>query len=80
MSTFTVGTVYTTGESRDYVWRFRVESRTARFITIRDIATGETRRVGVRVWGGVETALPLGTYSMAPSIGADDPYRGEVNA
>jgi hypothetical protein len=70
-TTFQPGNVYSTGEARDYVWRFKVIKRTAKFITIADIQNGETRRVGVTVWNGVEHALPLGSYSMAPGIAAD---------
>lgn len=71
---FTVGTTYTTGEGRDYVWRFRVTGRSARFVTVEDTLTGEARRVGVRVHNGTEVALPLGTYAQAPGIAADRPY------
>ena len=78
MNTFQIGTVYTTGESRDYIWRFVVVSRTAKFITIKDILSGDTKRVGVKTdsWNNsnVERAYPLGTYSMAPSIHADQVY------
>jgi hypothetical protein len=71
IQSFQVGAVYSTGEARDYVWRFEVLKRTAKFVTLRDVLTGEVRRAGVRVWNNVETALPLGSYSMAPSISAD---------
>ena len=79
-ATFQVGTTYTTGEHRDYVWRFEVVSRTAKFITIKGDAfkgggQGETVRVGVRPdWNGHEYALPLGNYSMAPTLNAEDVY------
>jgi hypothetical protein len=72
-STFQAGTVYTTGEARDYVWRFEVVKRTARFVTLRDVLTGELSRAGVRVVFGREVAYPLGTYSMAPCLSADRP-------
>jgi hypothetical protein len=73
---FEVGKTYSTGEGRDYVWRFRVTRRTAKFITISEIVNGyepePPKRVGVKVgWGGNEYALPLGSYSMAPVISAD---------
>ena len=71
---FAVGTVYTTGEGRDYIWRFLVIKRTAKFITVRDIATGDVSRCGVRAWNGSEYANPLGSYSMAPSIDAATVY------
>ena len=70
---FTVGATYSARSFCDYdcVWTFTVIARTARFITI--IQEGETtpKRVGVRTWNGVESASPLGTYSMAPVLSAN---------
>ena len=73
---FKVGSIYSTGEGSDYVWRFKVVSRTAKFITIVDVKEPvRTIRKGVTVgYGGHEFALPLCTYSMAPVITADAPY------
>jgi len=70
---FETGKTYTTGETRDYVWHFTVVSRTKKFITISNDAyrADETTRVGVTEWQGVERAMPLGTFSMAPVIAAD---------
>ena len=71
--TFQTGTTYTTGRG-DYEWTFTVTKRTAKFITIVDELDGSTKRVGVRTgWKGHEYALPLGDYSMAPTISADRP-------
>lgn len=70
--TFTPGTIVNTGNG-DYVWTFEVVKRTAKFVTLRDVDTGDVRRVGIRtdsVDGG-EWALPLGTYSMAPAVRPD---------
>ena len=72
---FVVGSTYSTGEANDYTWRFRVIKRTAKFITVQDVThgAGDTIRVGVSAgWQGHEIALPLGRYSMAPVISADD--------
>lgn len=71
--TFQIGTTYTTGRGRDYVWTFTVTARTAKFITIED-EYGKTTRVGTYVYDGIERALPLGRYSMAPVISADRPH------
>lgn len=74
--TFKVGDCYSTGEGRDYVWRFEVVARTAKFITVQDYNArkGETSRVGVkRGSDGHEYALPLGNYAMAPTINAARP-------
>jgi hypothetical protein len=68
---FQIGTTYSTGRA-DYVWTFTVVGRTAKFITIKD-QWGDISRVGVRVSGDREVALPLGSYSMAPVISSDRP-------
>ena len=70
---FEIGKTYTTGESRDYVWRFTVISRTKKFITVvGDFHnSNESKRIGVREVRGVECATPLGSYSMCPYIFAD---------
>jgi hypothetical protein len=72
-TTFRVGTKYSTGEGRDYVWRYVVLARTAKFVTLRDLFTGDDCRVGVKVspFDGIEYALPLGSYANAPAITAD---------
>ena len=69
---FTIGATYTTGRAADYIWTFTVIARTAKFITIED-KYGDVARVGVKVDGGREWALPLGSYSMAPVISSDRP-------
>jgi hypothetical protein len=79
-TTFETGRVYTTGEGRDYVWHFEVLERTAKFITIQDVShgrRGKTSRVGALATqdtsgNDTEYALPLGRYSMAPTIEAGD--------
>ncbi|CAB4169587.1 hypothetical protein UFOVP1305_5 [uncultured Caudovirales phage] len=70
---FEIGKTYTTGEGRDYVWHFTVVARTKKFITILNDSyrSDEKVRVGVSEWQGVERALPLGSFSMAPVITAD---------
>ena len=71
---FQVGNTYDTGRA-DYRWFFTVLSRTAKFITIQDVShgKGDISRVGVKAgWQGHEIALPLGSYSMAPTISADE--------
>lgn len=72
---FQVGNTYSARSIGDYdcIWTFEVVSRTARFITIRNLSDGSTCRVGVRTWDGDEIASPLGTYSMSPTIRASRP-------
>jgi hypothetical protein len=69
---FQIGATYNTGRAADYVWTFTVIARTAKFITLED-KYGEVTRVGVKLDGGREWALPLGSYSMAPVISSDRP-------
>jgi len=73
---FTPGQTYTTGEGRKYVWRFEVVRRTSQFVTIADVSHdrrgGEIRK-GISVDNdGNEYVLPLGRYSMAPTLNAED--------
>lgn len=56
--------------------RIEVIRRTRRFVTI-VIDGRDVKRVGVREWDGVEYALPLGDYSMAPRVKADRPWPAE---
>lgn len=73
MHTFEIGKVYSAQGGGSHVWHFRVVKRTAKFITIEDMLTGEQKRVGVRTdWDGLsEITYPLGTYSMCPVMVAD---------
>lgn len=72
-TSFEVGATYscTSACDSDCVWTFTVARRTAKFVTLVDQQTGDTYRVGVKTWDGVEYALPFGSFSMAPSIKAD---------
>jgi hypothetical protein len=72
-TTFEVGQTYTArsiGDS-DCVFAFEVVKRTAKFITISNAMFDAPRRVGTYVYEGREAAMPLGRYSMAPTIFAD---------
>ena len=52
--------------------QFTIVKRTPKFVTVEN-RFGETARVGVRVdQNGIETAMPTGTYSMAPVLKADN--------
>jgi hypothetical protein len=48
---------------------WKVLKRTRKFVTITD--GNETKRVGVRLYCGVEQCLPFGSYSMSPVLAAD---------
>jgi hypothetical protein len=70
---FEVGQTYSCRSICDYncIWSFEVIKRTAKFISIKG-SDNKVSRVGVKTWDGVERAYPLGQFSMAPSIVADD--------
>lgn len=68
--TFRVHKFYTTTQS-GVTWDFEVTRRTARFITIKDMNTEQSRRVGVFQMDDTEAAFPLGSYANAPIITAD---------
>lgn len=70
---FEVGSTYQAVSAcdSDCIWTLEVIARTAKFVTLRDVRSGETNRVGVRNYNGEEWASPFGTYSMAPVIRAN---------
>lgn len=59
----------------DCVWTFTVLRRTAKFVTLQDVDTLDTMRVGVREHDGEEWASPFGSFSMAPVVRAGAPVR-----
>lgn len=69
---FTIGETYSTRSICDSecVWTWTVTARTAKFVTLED-RHGYLTRVGVNMWEGVESAKPLGRFSMSPTIYAD---------
>ena len=71
-ATFQTGQTYTARSAcnHDCVFSFRVVSRTAKFVTLASYGN-EDARVGIKIYDGVEHALPMGSFSMAPSIHAD---------
>jgi len=54
----------------DCIFRFEVLSRTAKFVTLKYF--NEEKRVGIKVRDGREYCYPLGTYSMAVSVHAQE--------
>jgi hypothetical protein len=74
MVKFETGKIYFCRSACDYncVWTFKVERRTDSSIWISDVNGHEAGgRRAIKIWNGVETCLPLGSYSMAPSLSAD---------
>lgn len=78
MLKFEVGNIYACRSACDYdcIWYFRVVSRTKSTITI--LKDGDTKPVRKRInkqlseCNGAESVYPLGNYSMAPVLSADD--------
>jgi len=54
----------------DCIFRFKVVSRTAKFVTFEYF--GQLKRVGVKVWDGREVASPLGNHSMSATVAAGE--------
>jgi hypothetical protein len=51
-----------------------ITKRTAKFVwVVMENGDGEVKKCGVKVYGNSEYCLPLGAYSMAPSLNADRP-------
>ncbi len=72
---FEAGNVYSCnsiGDSNCW-WHFEVVRRTAKSVWIREVGSEEVKRKAVSVSydGSAETISPLGSYSMAPSLKAD---------
>lgn len=55
----------------DRVFRFTVVSRTTKFVTLKYF--NQLKRVGIKTINGREYCLPLGNYSMSPTL-----YAGET--
>jgi len=55
----------------DCVWTFKIARRTLKSIWVKDAFTGKIVRKKVAVWDDSETVFPLGTYSMAPILRAE---------
>lgn len=79
VKTFEVGTRYFMRSACNYeaVWVYTVISRTKKFVTLQD-DKGRVRRRGVYVYNDVEHTLPLGSFSMAPVLAADNIVNDEV--
>lgn len=69
---FEVGRTYQTRSACDYdcIFSFTIVRRTEKSVWVE--YHGEVTRRKINHYDGVETCYPLGTYSMAPCISADD--------
>lgn len=79
VKTFEVGKRYFMRSACNYevVWVYTVISRTKKFVTLQD-DKGRVRRRGVYVYRNEECANPLGSFSMAPVLAADNIVNDEV--
>ena len=69
---FEVGRTYWVRSICDYdtIFSFEIVKRTEKTVTIKSRTWGcDVKKIKVR--DGVETIMPLGTYSMAPMLTAD---------
>lgn len=75
---FEVGKTYTTRSACDHecIFAFEIVARTAKTITF--TYHGKTIKRGVYLWDGMEACFPMGKYSMAPIIRADDAVKEEA--
>lgn len=72
---FEAGKTYSTRSACDYncIFVFKIVKRTAKQLTF-ERRDGELQRCGIKTDSeGNEYALPMGRYSMAPVIRADEP-------
>ena len=72
---FQVNKTYSTRSVCDHncIFSITVLSRTAKTIKIKDLHdSNSVKTLRISEWEGVEQVKPLGSYSMAPIIGADD--------
>lgn len=79
VKTFEVGKRYFMRSACNYevVWVYTVISRTKKFVTLQD-DKGRVRRRGVYVYRNEECANPLGSFSMAPVLAADNVVKDKV--
>ena len=67
-NTFAVGTTYATRSACDHncIFSLSVVARTAKTVT-----WSNGKRCKIKAHDGVETCLPMGSYSMAPMFRSD---------
>jgi hypothetical protein len=52
--------------------RFKVLSRTESMVKVLDLKEGTIATKKIKIYGGSEYCLPLGSYSMAPTLRAEN--------
>jgi hypothetical protein len=73
MTKFAVGKVYSMSSPCDHncIWTYEVIKRTEKTIVLQD-EYGKVKRCRISEWRDCERVLPLGSYSMAPVLSADN--------
>lgn len=81
MKKFEIGRTYTMRSicDHDCVWTYTITKRTAQTVTITDGKETKTCRICKQAsqYRDAETIHPLGRYSMAPSLSADNEQQAE---
>lgn len=76
MKTFEIGNTYSMRSACDHncVWTYEVVARTAQMVTLSDGVETIKCRINKKIseWNKAETVFPLGRYSMAPVLSADN--------
>jgi len=76
MKKFEIGKTYTCNSicNHDCTWSFRVIDRTAKTITVIGRDGMQRLKISKKIseYRGAESIYPLGKYSMAPILSADD--------
>lgn len=76
MKTFEIGNTYSMRSACDHncVWTYEVVARTAQMVTLTDGKETIKCRINKKIseWNKAETVFPLGRYSMAPVLSADN--------
>lgn len=76
MKTFEIGGTYSMRSACDHncVWTYKVIARTAQMVTLSDGVEIIKCRINKKIseWNKAETVFPLGRYSMAPVLSADN--------
>lgn len=84
MKQFEVGKKYSMRSACNHecVWTYKVVDRTASTVVLQQVMNGQPRgdkarfriKKGLSEYCGAESVQPMGTYSMAPILSADNKY------
>jgi len=74
MKKFEIGKTYKMWSPCDHncTWEYEVISRTSKTVTLKLLEFFSTSTHRINVYGDFETVLPLGKYSMSPSLRAEN--------